>query len=462
METNTRTLVLIRHAKAERRRKEKSDSQRELTQKGIEDFRKILPVIKEYLAASDDIRLYASNKVRSVQTAEILASSFTITETIRADWVSSGESKEFVNLIREMPAGVCIIVGHEPFLGEWSQLLCGQLISFQKGMAVGFQLARENNTFAVPVWAVHPGTSCLKNVNASSDRPAWKVFRNFVYFILNEILLLQHNFDERPNEPETVHQLRIKIRSLRSILSFMKPLLEQEKYKAIQQNLQNLLRETGHLRDLDVFINRWEPRAGSHFEQLSRENDFIAILEKEREIAVVESHKKLSLGLYPVVFDIWNWMSENPQPIQHDISATGQIGTHQALSFLKFCNMRLDRWMGKIKQMVNQYPLSDEESIHHLRIHVKKLRYISSYLGGQKHIRHEIPMEHLSRMQNLLGEYCDTKNSISILKALNTQYENRNLQLEIKALTDDHARLATELVSYMREIGLYVSENTNK
>ena len=55
METNTRTLVLIRHAKAERRRKENSDSQRELTRKGIEDFRKILPVLTKYLAASDSI-----------------------------------------------------------------------------------------------------------------------------------------------------------------------------------------------------------------------------------------------------------------------------------------------------------------------------------------------------------------------------------------------------------------------
>jgi len=111
--------------------------------------------------------------------------------------------------------------------------------------------------------------------------------------------------------------------------------------------------------------------------------------------------------------------------------------------------------------MVNQHPLSDEESIHHLRIYVKKLRYISSYLGGQKHIRHEIPMEHLSRLQDLLGEYCDAKNSISFLKALNTRYENRNLQSEIIALTDDHDRLTAELVSYMREIGLCVSENTN-
>jgi len=36
METITRKLVLIRHAKAESRKKDKSDSLRELTRKGIE------------------------------------------------------------------------------------------------------------------------------------------------------------------------------------------------------------------------------------------------------------------------------------------------------------------------------------------------------------------------------------------------------------------------------------------
>ena len=462
METITRKLVLIRHAKAGSLKKDKSDSQRKLTRKGIEDIRKILPVIKEYLAANDDLRLYASNKARSFQTAEIIASSLKMPETIRADWVSSGKTKEFVNLIREMPGDVCIIVGHEPFLGEWSQLLCGYRISFYKGMAVGFQLTPEDKTFAVPVWAVHPGASCLKDVNVSSDRPALKVLENFVHFMLNEILLLQHEFDERPNEPETVHQLRIKIRSLRSMLSFMKPLLEQEKYQTIQKNLQNLLRETGHLRDLDVFINRWDTRTDNRSKQQSREYDLIAILKKEREIAVTESHKKLSLGLYPVVFELWNWMNEKPQPIQLDKSAAGQNGTVQIPSFQKFCNMRLNRWTGKIKKKLNQYPFSDEKSIHNLRIHVKKLRYIFSYFGDQKHIRHEIPMEYLSRMQDLLGEYCDMKNSISILKALNTQYESLNLQSEIIALTNDHDRLATELVSYVRAIGLYVPEDTDK
>lgn len=38
METITRKLVLIRHAKAESRKKDKSDSLRELTRKGIEDI----------------------------------------------------------------------------------------------------------------------------------------------------------------------------------------------------------------------------------------------------------------------------------------------------------------------------------------------------------------------------------------------------------------------------------------
>lgn len=462
METNTRTLVLVRHAKAERRRKEKSDSQRKLTRKGIEDFRKILPVITKYLAANDSIRLYASNKVRSVQTAEILASSLKITEMIRADFVGNGEPKEFVQLIQEMPAGVSIIVGHEPFLGEWSLLLCGQLISFQKGMAVGFRLTPEKNTLAVPVWAVHPGASCLKDVNVTSDRHAWKAFRNLVYFLLNEILLMQHAFDEKPNEPETVHQLRIKIRSLRSMLSFLKPLLEQEKYKAIQENLQNLLRDTGHLRDLDVFINRWETRSDGHSGQQSRENDFIAIRKKEREIAVTESQKKLSLDLYPVVFELWNWMSG-----LHAGAASGMskmIPNHDGtrFSFREFCNLRVDRWVKKILQMATTNPFSDDKSMHKLRILVKKLRYVLFCLGGMKQLRCEMPMDHLNKMQLFLGEYCDSQNSLSVLKSMSTQHQDLDLQAEILAITEHQNRLKAETISYLRKVGKYLQKGKGK
>ena len=453
METNTRTLVLIRHAKAERRRKENSDSQRELTRKGIEDFRKILPVLTKYLAASDSIRLYTSNKARSVQTAEILASSLKIPETIRADFVGSGEPNEFVQLIQEMPTGVSIIVGHEPFLGEWSRLLCGQPISFQKGMAVGFQLTPEKNTLAVPVWAVPPGALCEKDVDVSGDRPAWKVFRNFVYSILNEILLLQHDFDERPNEPETVHQLRIKIRSLRSMLSFLKPLLEQEKYKAIQQNLQNLLRETGHLRDLDVFIRRWETRTDNHCEQPSRESNFLTILKKEREIAAAESHKKLSHDLYPVVSEIWNWMSDLHAGAASRMSATVLKHDASLFSVRKFCNLRVDRWVQQILQMAATSPFSDEKSLHKLRILVKKLRYVLFYISGIKHLRCEIPLDHLNQMQLHLGEYCDLQNGLSILKSTSTQHQDLDLEAEILATTEHQNRLKAETISYLREIG---------
>lgn len=454
METFTRKLIFVRHARAEKWKQDKNDSQRKLTRKGTEEVRKILPALKEYVSASEDIRLYSSNKVRSIQTAEIIASSLKIPEPVRADWVGSGNTEELVRLIREMPGDTCIIVGHEPFLSEWSRLLCGYRISLKKGAAVGFQLSQGTEPHAVPVWAVQPGASCLKDFNVSSDQPALQALKNFVFFMLYEILLLQHKFIEKPNEPETVHQLRIKIRSLRSMLSFMKPLLEQEKHQTMQRNLQNLLRETGHLRDLDVFISRWTIRTGSLSEQQSGEDDLIAILKKEREIAATESYHKLSLGLYPAVFELWNWMNEKLQPAEPDINSTGQNDTAPVPSFRKFCNMRIDRWTKKIIKMVKQYPFSDEKSIHHLRIHVKKLRYISFYFGGRNRIRCEIPMEQLNQMQVLLGEYCDLQNSISFLKSLSAQHENLNLQPEITAMTDDQSRLVAEIKTYLKKTGI--------
>lgn len=72
------------------------------------------------------------------------------------------------------------------------------------------------------------------------------IIENLQSFILN------------PAEPETVHQYRVSIRSFRSIISLLKPILKLSDYMEIQEIFRSKGREVELLRELDVLIERWD------------------------------------------------------------------------------------------------------------------------------------------------------------------------------------------------------------
>lgn len=114
--------------------------------------------IKAFLPSKKKRLIIASPLIRTKQTAEILAQELKIKEIKEVQAVQSGDFTSFLQELRKYPEDKCIlVVGHEPYLSEWSAKLCGLALPFQKGAAAGYKLKIQNGTTKGNLlWFVQP------------------------------------------------------------------------------------------------------------------------------------------------------------------------------------------------------------------------------------------------------------------------------------------------------------------
>jgi len=151
-------LILIRHGKAEDRTMGQDDAARPLTAKGEQELIDILPRLKLFVPSDQEILIWSSPLLRAAQTATILADVFKAPPAACYDFISLGDmaalADELANVTQPVTA---IIVGHEPHLSEWSELISGCQLPFKKGAAAGYKL---NSIYPLEGdlrWFVQPG-----------------------------------------------------------------------------------------------------------------------------------------------------------------------------------------------------------------------------------------------------------------------------------------------------------------
>lgn len=124
-------LWLIRHGKAEKIGRGQEDAERRLIEKGREQA----ACLSNYLAAcakGRKVEFWTSSFARARETTSILMSSFEGVPHIKAE-ISEGDLTTLLPLWEKSQADIQVVVGHEPFLSEWTQKLTGQKIDFQTG-----------------------------------------------------------------------------------------------------------------------------------------------------------------------------------------------------------------------------------------------------------------------------------------------------------------------------------------
>ncbi|MDR3593068.1 MAG: histidine phosphatase family protein [Negativicutes bacterium] len=132
-------LILLRHAKAEERSAGLADEERKLTAKGRKRAQAVAKGLAVYLRGNRQIEIWASQAVRSRQTAAIVAETLGAQVTEHPA-VYGGSLEELIGQWRDHPAETIVIVGHEPHLSIWAQQLARVTIPFKKCTAAGFTL----------------------------------------------------------------------------------------------------------------------------------------------------------------------------------------------------------------------------------------------------------------------------------------------------------------------------------
>ena len=151
-------LYLVQHAKAASK---EIDSERSLTQEGLNDINKIAALIEPLEITIEN--LWHSGKKRAQQTTEILAGVINVKNEISIqDGLAPNDN---VNVIREriISAGHdLMIVGHLPFLSKLASLL---LTSSESSETVAFKQG---------------GIVCLKCKDANQWQIEWMITPDFI------------------------------------------------------------------------------------------------------------------------------------------------------------------------------------------------------------------------------------------------------------------------------------------
>jgi len=150
-------LILVRHGKAEERAKTADDAHRALTEPGVKDFRQSLPALFSLIGTGHNTLVWTSPLLRAIQTAALITDSLEMSEVNEYEFISNGDWKAFSRQLAGVKqSGYLIVVGHQPYLSDWSQCMTGLPLPFKKGAAAGFRLKSITPLQAELMWFLQP------------------------------------------------------------------------------------------------------------------------------------------------------------------------------------------------------------------------------------------------------------------------------------------------------------------
>ena len=203
-------------------------------------------------------------------------------------------------------------------------------------------------------------------------------------------------------DTEFLHDYRICLRKIRSVLSLVKDVYPSEGTRSMRNILGNLARQTNRLRDLDVYLLAQDeylgllppdlrPALEGMFEDFSAERD----LEVQNTALKIRAHSSRKL-LHKMAVYFSEQTAHKPSP-----SADIPVGPLVFRSIYK----RYRKIRGIAAGIGTETP---DEVVHQLRIECKKLRYLMEFFSEL------IPREEgaqvqkmLRRLQGRLGDFND-------------------------------------------------------
>ncbi|MEN3005617.1 CHAD domain-containing protein [Dehalobacterium formicoaceticum] len=247
-----------------------------------------------------------------------------------------------------------------------------------------------------------------------------QTLREVMLFSLKEIINKQEIFLKAPEDPETAHQLRVEIRRLRALLSFLKPFFSQKEEKKLQDLLRKIAQKFGYLREIDVMLEGWE-ELGQSRPTLSLDNSALQkVLKEERKLTQLTVTQEISSGITtPILLEIW---AELINLSFDEISVEDLKQRFQTL-LLK---------MSKISKKTNYQVLAE---VHALRIRGKKLRYAANTFGPVLRKKDKVLFSELKALQDALGQICDTHRNQELLRDLNEKYPSAALSFDSGVLS---------------------------
>ena len=245
--------------------------------------------------------------------------------------------------------------------------------------------------------------------------------RTILVQLISEILITQQIFLAEPTQPENVHELRISLRRLRSLLEFYGPLGDRERCKYHQAELRKLGQILGVLREIDVAYAIWRQCSDGPVTHIESKISLGDMLAKRRLFEAEKVYKTLQGGLTtPILLDLWAMLTDNnnQQLMEHHLT----VGEYSV--------RRLSGWLETVTKQSKTIDWTAIENVHKLRLQIKKIKYAVEVLEP---VFYEVSqlIVRLNTLQYNLGLLSDANSTNRLLKKLLKDNSSAVLHLEV-------------------------------
>lgn len=204
-------------------------------------------------------------------------------------------------------------------------------------------------------------------------------------------------------DPEYLHQARVALRRLRSLLRLLKPLLPGEELARMSPPLRELGRALGACRDWDVLAGETLAELASGLDQPDWIEPLRRLAEAHREQAMDTVRSVLRAPFHQrLKLEFGRTLAMLTAP------ASGSEHSDEPSLLREFARRRLRRGRRRLQQRCAELVVSDNARVHALRLEIKKLRYACEALGSlfsAKRVRSFV--QRLAQAQGELGHFND-------------------------------------------------------
>jgi CHAD domain-containing protein len=208
------------------------------------------------------------------------------------------------------------------------------------------------------------------------------------------------------DDADAVHDMRVAVRRLRSVLRTAQPLLDRGWADALRAELERYGQLLGAVRDLDVLIER----LGVEARELDAEADrLLPPLEKERNRARAELGAAMADRSYRMLLDAIE-SATRFLPVLRGKRTVEQLARKE---------------LKKLRRFKKRANLDDDRQLHKLRIRAKRARYAAELAESSRGSRATKFIEAAKKLQNTLGEHQDAVVALRRLRSLADNADSR-------------------------------------
>lgn len=226
-------------------------------------------------------------------------------------------------------------------------------------------------------------------------------------------------------DPEFLHQMRVAVRRMRSVVAVFDATLPAAAGDAIAAELRRLAHALGPARDWDVFLAETLEPVHREFPRHAGFAELMRSCKRARSAAWRQARRAVNSARYrELILDVVGLIADDAWLTQLDAK---QLATASALATQFAAGVLAERYARVRRRGRNLEKLSAAQ-LHRLRIAIKKLRYAADAFASLFAPAGTVPLlKRLSDLQDILGVINDTATAARLIDGCSGGRQSRTL-----------------------------------